>query len=177
MVDALLSLAKVEAGGVSARMETIRLKELLEEQWRNFSDKAFDRKLVFENRVGDEVVCVGDKDHLGMMVSNVLDNAVGYCDEGGRMWCAAVGEGERVVLSVSNTGARIREGEAGFVFDAFWRHDKARGAAGDHCGIGLAVVRKMARVLGITVEAEIESPGVVTVRFELPGGVAYKRAF
>ncbi|RKY09808.1 MAG: hypothetical protein DRP66_01310 [Planctomycetota bacterium] len=56
------------------------------------------------------------------------------------------------------------------VFDSFWRRDESRTGTGEHFGIGLAVVQKLAKALGITVKARSEQHGVFTISLELPPG-------
>ena len=102
-----------------------------------------------------------------MIVSNVLDNAVEYCDRGGRIWTFTERSADSIILAVSNTGCRLEPDDVSHVFDSFWRSDESRTDTGRHCGVGLAVVRKLADVLNVKVEAEVEAQ-VFTIRLYLP---------
>ena len=168
MIDTLLSLARFDSGELSARSERICLRHLIEDQWLGFADKAHDKNLTFENLPDDEIACISDKDYLGMIISNVLDNAVEYSDAGGRIWVEAETSDNVLCLSVSNTGCEFAADDAEHVFDSFWRRDESRTGTGEHFGIGLAVVRKLAKALGIGVKARTEQQGVFTIRLELP---------
>jgi len=86
MIDALLSLARFDSGELSARSERICLMRLIEDRWLSFADKAHDKNLAFENLADADIACISDRDHLGMITSNVLDNAAEYSDAGGRVW-------------------------------------------------------------------------------------------
>jgi two-component system, OmpR family, heavy metal sensor histidine kinase CusS len=163
MVDTLLSLSRLDAQKLTIRRQTIPLRPLVESRWRVFADKAFDRGLTFENRVAEGVACVSDADHLSMIFSNIFDNAVDYTDKGGRIWVGAESAGDSTVLSISNTGCTLAPESAERVFDAFWRQDASRTGTGNHCGIGLAVVRKIADALGISVSAKVEPGGIFII--------------
>jgi two-component system, OmpR family, heavy metal sensor histidine kinase CusS len=167
MVDTLLSLSRLDAQTLTIHRQTIPLRPLIESRWRPFADKAYDRGLKYENRAGDELSCACDPDHLSMIFSNIFDNAVDYADEGGRIWVQAESAGDMIVLSVSNTGCTLAPELADRVFDAFWRQDASRTNTGNHCGIGLAVVRKISDALGVGIEAVIEPGGVFTIRLRL----------
>jgi len=167
MVDTLLSLSRLDAQTLTIHRQTIPLRPLIESRWRPLADKAFDRGLNFDNRVAEGVSCVSDPDHLSMIFSNIFDNAVDYADEGGRIWVGAEPSAESLVLWISNTGCTLAPESADRVFDAFWRQDASRTGTGNHCGIGLAVVRKIADALGVGIEAVIEPGGVFTIRLRL----------
>lgn len=168
LVSTLLALSRLDAEQISFDMQNIDIKCLIEDHWQDFSEKADGRNLSFENLVGDDVCCFADKDHLGMIISNVLDNAVEYCDGGGQIRVVAVESGGAMLLSISNTGCVLSQEDVGHVFDMFWRADSARTDTGVHSGIGLAVVRKIAKVLGVEVRVAIEDDSVFTIWLELP---------
>jgi len=168
LVDALLTLSRLDADRAAITRRPVALKTLIDEQWRLLADRAHDRGLTFENQLGAGLACVSSKDHLGMIAANVLDNAVAYANEQGRVWVTGEQSRGAIVLSFSNTGCRLNGDEIRKVFDCFWRADAARTHTGAHCGIGLAVVRKLAQALGAQVHAMIEPGDVFVLRVELP---------
>ena len=168
MVDTLLSLSRLDAQKLTLHRQTISLRPLIESRWRSFADKAFDRNLNFDNRVAEGVSCVSDPDHLSMILSNAFDNAVEYSNLSGRIWVGAESTADSIVLSISNTGCTLAPEAADCVFDAFWRQDASRTGTGNHCGIGLAVVQKIADALGIAVSAKVEPGGIFTLNLCFP---------
>jgi two-component system, OmpR family, heavy metal sensor histidine kinase CusS len=169
MVDTLLSLSRLDAQKLAIHRQTIPLRPLVESRWRVFVDKAFDRGLTFDNRVAEGVCCVCDPDHLSMIFTNIFDNAVDYADPGGRIRVQAESAEDSIVLSISNTGCTLAPEAVEHVFDAFWRQDASRTGTGNHCGIGLAVVRKIADALGISVSATVDPDGIFTLALRFPG--------
>jgi len=107
MIDTLLSLARFDSGELSARSERIGLRRLIEDRWLSFADKAHDKNLTFDNLADDDIACISDRDHLGMIISNILDNAAEYSDAGGRIWVEAQRTEDMLVLSISNSGCQL----------------------------------------------------------------------
>ena len=168
LVSTLLALSQLETQQIDFEPRTIHLKERVEKIWQNFANKAHDKKLGFENMIDDSVVCVTDTDHLSMILSNILENATEYCNEQGRIYVKTLQRDDTVMLILSNTGCNLKPADAEHVFDFFWRADMARTNTGAHCGIGLALVRKVATLLGIKVKVEIEQDSIFSVILELP---------
>jgi two-component system sensor histidine kinase VicK len=167
MIDTLLSLARLDAQQVSVQSENVALRNMVDDLWPRFGDRAYDKNVSFENNIPPDVSCASDTDHLAMIVSNVLDNAVEYCEPGGRIWTIAKHCEDAVLLSISNTGCQLQPKDVSHVFDSFWRSDESRTETGRHCGVGLAVVKKLADVLNATVEVQLEAQ-VFTMHLSLP---------
>ena len=170
MVETLLTLARLDAGEAASPQETIDLAELLDARWRPLADRARRRRLAFENAVPPGVSCLGRKDTLAVALDNVLDNAVAYADESGRIRAAARRADGAVEVTISNTGCRLPAARAEDVFERFWRGDTSRSQTGVHCGLGLALVRRIVTSQHGSVSAEIGQDGVFTIRLELRAG-------
>lgn len=166
LVNTLLALSRLESEQISLDIQSINLTGMIDDCRGVFADKVNDKKLTFENLVGDDVCCACDKDHLRMIVSNILDNAVEYCDGGGSIRVEAEMIGDSIILLVSNPCCGFCDEDVSRVFDFFWRGDAARTDTGMHCGIGLAVVRKVSEVLGVKVEAGVRD-GIFTIGLTL----------
>ena len=157
MVESLLRVAALERSEVEVRVEGVRLDEEIRRVWGEVVEEAGGGKRI-EVRwglgVGGEVRA--DAGLLGVVLRNVLDNAVGYVDEGGVVSVSSGVAGGVVRVRVSNTGSGVRAEDAGRVFDRFWRGDAARSETGVRFGLGLPLVRlaveKMGGGVGVTSE-------------------------
>ncbi len=156
MIDTLLTLSKLDAGHVSTQIEALSLDDLVDHAWRFHADRAYDKKITFDNSIPAGTVCRSDKDRLEMILSNLLENTVEYTNEGGRIWTDLEQCDEGLMLSISNTGCVLTEEDAEHVFDFFWRKSSSRTDTENHSGIGLSVARKIAQILGITIEIDIQ---------------------
>jgi len=176
MVDILLKLSRLDAQQVSFAVQDIDLKPMIDDHWLSFADQASKRSIVFENHIDETMTCSSDRDHLAMIVSNLLENAVQYCDDGGRIWVYAEQSADANKLLLSNTGCDLSPEDGERVFDFFWRQDSSRTDAGQHLGIGLSVVKKVARALGMKVKVVIDTQAVFTVQLEFPPARTQDRA-
>ena len=168
LVTTLLFLSKLESKKIVLEKQQVNLNELIENTWQLYADKAYDKKIIFENKINNKIFCHADKDHINMIISNILDNAVEYCNEEGNIIVDASANSEMIKLAICNTGCNLKPEETHRIFDFFWRANIARTDTGLHCGVGLAVVKKIADVLGIKVDAEIKDDSIFSIILKLP---------
>jgi two-component system, OmpR family, heavy metal sensor histidine kinase CusS len=164
-VENLLALARLEDQQVTFRREPIRLAELVDACWKPFVEKAHKRNVTFDNQVSLEFTCICDPDYLSMVIANLLDNAVEYVDESGQIRLSGSQTAEQVEITVSNTGCTLTPEEVSQVFERFWQGDASRSQTGRHCGLGLALVEKIAQALGGDAVAEVVDEHTFQIRF------------
>jgi len=143
----LLSLA--EAGQLKLELTESELGELVsraaERQRPAATAKGVD--LVTEIAADAPRVPV-DVDRFTQMVGNLVDNALRYTPQGGRIelavgWSGEAGRGRRPIVTVTDTGSGIAPEDLPHVFDRFYRGDKSRTRASGGSGLGLAIVRQL----------------------------------
>lgn len=169
LVDNLLSLARLEAGLVAVEPQTTVLADAVAEAWKPFATRAAARRLTVTTDLDAIGTVLLDRAKLRLMLANFFDNAVSYADEGGTVAIVARLVGGRLSLTVSNSGCTLPASAVAQVFDRFWRGDSARSAAGVHCGLGLALCRKLAIAQGGTIGAMI-ADGRFSIELRLPLG-------
>jgi signal transduction histidine kinase len=168
VVNNLLMLARLETQQISFKSEPVELSELIDSCWRCFSKKADGRKIVLKNQIPVKLICHTDPDHLSMVLSNLLDNAIEYADQGGQIRTTARQIGESVEVAVSNTGCKLTVEQVSKVTDCFWRGDSSRSDAGVHCGLGLALVQRIVKALGGKFSIQLERGGIFMTKVTLP---------
>jgi two-component system, OmpR family, heavy metal sensor histidine kinase CusS len=168
MVGNLLALARLDAGQTSFHVEQVGIAEFVDACWNSCSYKAFHREITFDNRIDPETTLETDRQNLSIILSNVLDNAAEYVETGGRIRATACKKDDAVEISISNTGCQLTAEQVSHVFDVFWRGDSSRTAAGVHCGLGLALIQRLARALGGRAVAKLQPAGVFTIQLTLP---------
>ncbi len=176
MVNNLMMLTRLDSQQIDLNSERIQLAELVNSCWRSFRNKAYEREIVFENRIPVEMSCRSDSEHLSMIFMNLMENAVEYTDEGGQIWTTARQTDGSLELAVSNTGCRMTTEQVSQVFDCFWRGDSSRSDTGNHCGLGLALVQRLVTALGGYAVAELQPGGIFIVRLVLPSSRENKNA-
>ncbi|MGN6152126.1 MAG: ATP-binding protein [Lysobacteraceae bacterium] len=160
--NSLLRLARIEAG--DGRDDAVVALDAIVrdavEMWQPMA----------EARGGDIVAAIaqatiaGDRDLLFQLLSNLLDNAVKYGPDGGRIDLQLDVDGDVVRLALRDRGPGIPEADRERVFDRLVRLESHRGSPGN--GLGLSVVRAIATRHRAEVRLDDAAPGLrVSVRF------------
>lgn len=168
MVENLLMVARVDANQLQPQYEPVDLVQVLQEAWLPFQDPATQRDLTVGTAVQDHLVVESDRGLLRIVIRNLFDNAVSYADSGGTINIEGEQAGDQVLLRISNTGSQVSAEQATDVFERFWRGDTARSESGRHCGLGLALCRRIATLLGGTMAVDTAFGGVFRVTLALP---------
>jgi signal transduction histidine kinase len=137
---------------VLARMRRVARKKDITLQWKRFGKAA-------------QYTVYGDETQLTSMFTNLVDNAVKYTPPGGRVEVVGGSEGSEIIISISDTGIGIPEGNIPRIFERFYRVDKARSKATGGTGLGLSIVRHVAQNHGgrVTVESTPNEGSTFTV--------------
>jgi signal transduction histidine kinase len=170
--EALLMLARLDAGQVMPRKRTVALRPLIESVWEQFAEAAKRKRLVATNELPAEVTCEADPELLQLVLTNLAANAVEYTNDGGRIHIEGRRLDETTELAMGNTGCALGPDEVRHVFDRFWRGDGSRTGTGEHVGLGLSLVQRAVALTGGRVSATVESPDVFRIHIVLPRGSA-----
>jgi two-component system, OmpR family, sensor histidine kinase BaeS len=106
-------------------------------------------------------------DEIGQVVTNLVQNAARYTDDGGSITVRLAAEGEWVRCSVENTGSPIPPDELPLIWERLYRVDRSRARTSGGAGIGLAIVRQIVEGHGGSVGAS-SGDGRTRVWFRLP---------
>ena len=157
MVNQLLILARAEPEVMQAiQMHVLDLRALAQHVTGDLISLALPRNidLGFESELAHAWV-LGDATSLEEMLSNLVDNAIRYSDEGGRVTVSLLRDGEHFVLSVEVDGPGIPEDEREKVFERFHR---VIGTRQPGSGLGLAIVLEIAQVHDATIQMQDATP-------------------
>jgi len=168
MVEHLLALARLDAGQMALCPEPVRLNAVIRDAWQPLAERAEARDLDVAWRLGEEVQIVTDPAILGLVIRNVLENAVVHADKGGSVTLETEARDNDVQVRVANSGSQLSQEQADRAFERFWRGDTARTDAGVHCGLGLPLVKTAAEALGGTVQVRSTAGGEFRITVSLP---------
>ena len=139
----LLFLARADVDrkvSIEARQLTpLSLNQILQNSFVLLEPLANDKEIVFQSKFRDEITVLGDAAQLSRLFSNLLENALQYTPEEGRVSLDLYKQNRMAVISVRDTGIGIAPDQISRVFDRFWRADKARSRREGGTGLGLAI--------------------------------------
>lgn len=168
LIQDLLDVARIEAGGLAVRPKRCEAGPLLREAAEQVALQARERgvDVVVDCHDGDLPVVKADHDRVVQVLSNLLTNGVRYSSSGGKvsLGCRDAGAG-MAELWVSDTGSGIPEASREYLFQRFWRSDPSDR---DGAGLGLAIVKGIVEAHGGQVWVESEEGKGSTFRFTLP---------
>lgn len=167
IVDDILDLATIDAGGFELNMETVSVKEVIEqatEKLHNrFDGDEINIDLNIAKNIGQFEV---DQKRINQVLFNLLSNAVGFSDQGATVNIAAKRDKETIQISIIDQGCGIPEAEQVTVFDRF--ESNTRGSNHRGAGLGLALVKSLVSLHGGSVELTSEPSVGTTVTVHLP---------
>jgi signal transduction histidine kinase len=164
IITALLRIAEIEHSRRLDGFGEVRLAPLVREVGDFYDPIAEDKGVTLRVEAADEVTVHGDRDLLFEAVANLVDNAVKFTPEGGRVELALLHRGGDGVIRVSDTGPGIPENEREAVTKRFYRSDKSRRTEG--LGLGLSLVAAIVKLHGFRF-AITDGPGC-TVEIAAP---------
>ena len=168
LVGDLLLLAQADAGQ-TIRREKVELDTVMLEVFRQTRPLAEGIELIIGEE--DQAVILGDADRIKQLMINLVDNAIKYTPQGGRVTLGLRHTEREAVLTVADTGMGIPAEDLAHIFERFYRVDKARSRTAGGTGLGLSIVQWIAQAHGgrIDVQSEIGKGTTFTVRLPLAG--------
>jgi signal transduction histidine kinase len=146
VVTALLRIAEIEHGRRLEGFSQVQLAPLVREVGDLYEPIAEDKHVTLQVEAADEATVHGDRDLLFEAVANLVDNAVKFTPEGGRVTLALLRRDGESVIQVKDTGPGISEAEREAVVKRFYRSDKSRNTEG--LGLGLSLVAAIVKLHG-----------------------------
>ena len=165
LIDDLLEIAKREAGQRKIRRTEIDLPRLMTRIIALHRAKAEASNIGITSEVQDDLTIYADEQQIEQVISNLLDNAIKYTLQNGKVDVRAEGNGKSVTISVTDTGIGIPNNEVPRIFERFYRVDKAKSRQLGGTGLGLSIVKDIVEAHNgtITVETELGSGSTFTV--------------
>ena len=173
LLNDLTDLSNIELGRVSLKLAPTRLDEVIDTVLAIMGPKAASGQVGLSSRLPADLPSVlADRDRLVQVVLNLVDNAVKYTPEGGRVTVQArtAAEGQ-VEIDVMDTGIGIPPIDLPRITERFYRVDKARSRELGGTGLGLAIVKHLVFAHGGQLRIESEPGRGTTVHVALPIGV------
>jgi signal transduction histidine kinase len=168
LVENVLQLGRGERGSITLAPAATQLAPTIRDVIESFAQLPRSRNVDFRQELESRLVATVDPSALRQILINLLDNAVKYGPSGQRVYVGLAMFEEHARLWVDDEGPGIPMAQRQRVFEAFYRSPEHIAARVAGSGIGLAVVRELAALLGGTVWAEQSPSGGARLIVEFP---------
>ncbi len=156
MINTMLEITRAESGMLDFSKDIVDMNEVARAAFDLFTPMAEMKNIEFKLNISPQHVTVlGDINHLQRVVANLLDNAIKYTPEKGRIIMSVSSDGSCAGIIVSDTGCGISETDLKNIFDRFFRCDTSRSEPGN--GLGLSLAQSIVKAHGgaIAVESKV----------------------
>ncbi|HEY4952877.1 MAG TPA: HAMP domain-containing sensor histidine kinase, partial [Verrucomicrobiae bacterium] len=166
IVDGLTLLTKADAGQIKLNYESVRLDDLVRENFADAKILAQPQNLQVNLAACEEVLISGDRHRLRQLLLNLTDNAIKYNQPNGTVTISLRRVDDFSELKIENTGAGIAPELQPRVFERFFRGDLSHGDAVEGCGLGLSIAQWIVTAHNGSIQfaSEPDKLTVVTVR-------------
>ncbi|HUS29098.1 MAG TPA: ATP-binding protein [Kofleriaceae bacterium] len=168
LIEDLLDVARIDTGTLGLELRPVNVTALVDEVVEQHRQLAAEKKISLKGEtMSEHIGARADRHRLLQVLANLLSNAFKFTPPGGTIKLGVEVRGERVGISVSDTGPGIPAEHLGHIFDRFWQPERRR----DGVGLGLAIVKGIVDAHGGTIEVD-SKPGIgTTFRVFLDGAV------
>ena len=149
LVRDLLDLSRLESGKFPLTLAPFDANELMRRNLINFERRIDEKGIAVSVELAEGPLYVmADANRINQVVSNIIDNAVKFMpDAGGLLSVRTRREGNDVRFEIANNGPRIAEADLPYIFDRFYKADKAH-TSGQGTGLGLSICQRIMRQHG-----------------------------
>ena len=164
LMQNLLTLARIDENSVPMDLSEVDLSALAAEELEMFRAPAELKGIAVDSELAPGVAVQASRAQIAQLLSTLLDNAVKYCPEGGRV-AMRLQRGDRAVLTLANTvSAPV---DTARIFDRFYRADAARSQKAGGFGIGLSAAEAIVRLYKGSISARMDGEDTVVFTVKL----------
>ncbi len=160
ITERLFELTRVDSG-VEVKQVDIDAGKEVRAALRLLAPLAAERGIRFSYYIEPDCILYGPQDSFSQIAQNLIDNAIKYNNDGGRILVRLDRQGDEVLLRVRDNGVGIPLDDQDKIFDRFYRVEKARSRDTGGTGLGLSIVRANCQLMGGSIDIASE-PGVGT---------------
>lgn len=157
--NSILNISELEANTEFRPYELCDLQEILGALVEFYEPYAADKKIALRYEISEPVLIYGEKQLLNQAFANLIDNALKFTPEKGRVVISAERADDGVAILIADSGPGIPEEFRSKVFDKFFRMEQSRNTKGN--GLGLSLVAAIARIHDAKIMLEDNNPGLI----------------
>lgn len=169
LVNELLDLARMESGHIHLSMEDVDLVSFINRIIHKFQGLAKENEVQLFGEIENGIsTVVFDPDRIEQVLTNLIDNAMRHTPKGGTVKLTVTSEDKGIRIEVNDSGSGIPEEDLPFVFERFYKADKARTRGRAGTGLGLAIAKNIIDAHRGTISVQSKLAIGTTFSFLLP---------
>ena len=156
LINDVLSLSSMENGRVRVPTERLSLGKRAGDVCLMLDKSAKNKNIELNVDEGEDTFIIANDDHVKQLLINLIDNAIKYTLEGGKVFVKVEHVEDKVLLHVKDTGIGIAQEHIPRLFERFYRVDKGRSRNMGGTGLGLAIVKHIVMDMGGQIDVQSE---------------------
>jgi signal transduction histidine kinase len=169
LIDDLLQVAQIDAGGLRIDPAWNSLSDLISDTLESFSEIAMQQGVKLSGEAVPDLDPVWfDPPRIGRVLANLIQNALQYTPEGGQVIIRAEKVDGVITIEVRDDGEGIKPEDMPMIFESFYRGEKSRSRATGGSGLGLAIAKGLVEAHNGQITARSASDKGTTIVFTLP---------
>lgn len=165
MINTMLDITEAEAGVNNVKPEEYDMVKLIKEACEIFRPLADEKKIDLKFNLPESVTFRSDRKKMQRIVTNILENAIKYTPENGRVTVSVTARNGKLRIDFEDTGVGISEEDLPHIFERFYRCDRSRSQGGVGLGLSLTKVYTESMNGTISVTSTINQGSTFTLRF------------
>ena len=169
LIDDLLQVAQLDAGGLRIDPAWNSLSDLISDTLESFSELASQQGILLAGEAGPDLDSTWfDAPRIGRVVANLIQNALQHTPHGGEVRVSARKENGQITVEVRDNGEGISQDDLPQIFETFYRSEKSRSRATGGSGLGLAIAKGLVEAHGGEIAASSAVGQGTTIEFRIP---------
>jgi len=169
LIDDLQTLALSDAGALDFSRKSLDMSELVTQTGDTWEVRLKERNIALERKITPGLRIEGDLRRLRQLLHNLLENCYRYTSSDGRAILSLAYQGDKLVLTLDDTGPGLGQDQLAHLFERFYRAEGSRARSSGGSGLGLSICRAIVEAHGGSVQADSNSLGGLRIRVILPG--------
>lgn len=141
LINEMLSLANLDANRKKEERININLSKMLSDTLLVFEVVIFEKGLILEEDIVNDIFINGEKNQIKKLISILMDNAIKYTNDNGKILVSLKAERNKAKLIIKNTGEGIKKEHLEKIFERFYRVDDSRDRGTGGYGLGLSIAK------------------------------------
>jgi len=168
LINEVLNISKIESGRLELKPESFNFSQCVEEVMAGIRHQAATKNTQLENQNAFHDSLYADRVRIKEILYNLLNNAVKFTPEGGRVWIEAERHGKGLHISICDTGIGIPEKEQRSIFEKFYQVGDTTGGVREGTGLGLAISKHLVELHGGAISVASQPGKGSSFRLVLP---------